>query len=508
VTGDSSLFQTDTVRAELRHRAMRSGAIAAGSRIASIALQLGSMVVLARMLTPRDFGIQAMVLPLTILFNSIVNMGLQTVVIQREDLGPREANAMFWLGLRVNLVLAALMGLAGFLLSLLNRTPEMVPVAVAWAAVIYLASTAAVHEALLKRQLRFGVVWGAHLGATVVSVAAAIVAAAGGAGHWALMVQIAVMELGRASVVWVVSAWRPSGPRSATAEVATMRDHWLRIGGFRILSMSGDQLDRVVAGTVGGAATLGLYETAKRWAWLPHLDLFLSLSDVAVSSLSRVQSDPARYRRYFEFALLGILSVSIPAIGFIFLNAGPILVFLLGDRWLGAEPFLRVMALAALTAALTRPMQWIYLSRGESARQLRWTLVTTPIMIAGVLLGARYGGYGVAVGFALAAAVLLMPSIGYAIHGTPVTIGDLRRAMGRPIAAAIGAGALLVATRETSTAAPGTTSSQLGGALIIYGAGYLAVWLGLPGGRLAARELFDSVRGMRGKPPSTTTEAE
>ncbi|MGE0554793.1 MAG: oligosaccharide flippase family protein, partial [Gemmatimonadales bacterium] len=210
MTGDAHPFQTDAVRAELRHRTVRSGAIAAAARLGSIGLQLGSVVVLARLLTPRDFGVQAMVLPLTILFNSIVNLGLQTAVIQQEDLDSDAASAIWRLGLGVNFVLASLMAVAGVLLSRINETPEVALVGLAWAAVVYLASSSAVLEAVLKRRLRFGVVWSAHVGATIVSVFAAIAAALAGAGHWALMVQIAVMELGRAATVWLASDWRPS----------------------------------------------------------------------------------------------------------------------------------------------------------------------------------------------------------------------------------------------------------------------------------------------------------
>jgi PST family polysaccharide transporter len=212
VTGDSHFFQTDTARAELRHRAVRSGAIAAVARAAQIGLQLGSTIVLARILTPSDFGIQAMVLPITILFNGIINLAFQMVLIQREELGDREASGMFWLGLKVNLVVAGLMALAGAGLSRVYRTPEVVWVGVAWAAVLYLASSSAVHEALLKRQLKFGKVWGAQLVATGLGIAAAVGAALAGAGHWALMIQIAVGESVGPSSCGSRPAGAPRGP--------------------------------------------------------------------------------------------------------------------------------------------------------------------------------------------------------------------------------------------------------------------------------------------------------
>ena len=482
---------------------MRSGAIAASARLLQIGIQLATNVVLARMLTPRDFGIQAMVFPLMILFNGIINMAFQLVVIQTEELGHRQANAMFWLGLRVNLVLAAMMAATGFGLARVYRTPEVVWVTIAWAGVLYFAASSAVPEALLKRQLRFGVVWSAQLVAVVVSMGAAIGAAAAGAGHWALMVQIAAGEIGRSLIVWTVSSWRPSHPREGDpSELRAMRGHWLNIGSFRLFSRVGDQLDRVVAGVVGGAQGLGLYETAKRWAFLPFLDLFLSLSDVVISSLSRVQSDPRRYRKYLEFALLGLLTVSLPAITFILLEGHRIILVLLGERWLGAAPFLRLMAVAAISASLMRPMQWLYQSRGESGRQLRWTVVTTPVMIAGALVGSRSGIFGVAVGFTVAMSLLAVPSLAYAVWGSPVTAADLIHAIGRPLGAALGAGGLMAVVRlGWATRVPDGVA--LGVAFLVYTAGYVAAWLAFPGGRATATELLAAIREIRGPAPTS-----
>ncbi|MFN0181269.1 MAG: oligosaccharide flippase family protein [Gemmatimonadales bacterium] len=500
---DPSLFQTDGVRAELPQRTVRSGAIAAVSRFGQIALQLGSAVVLARLLTPADFGIQAMVLALAILFNSVANLGLQTVIIQREVLDHAEASAMFHLAVRTNVLVCGAMAVAGAALAVVYRQPAVTWVAAAWATVIYLAATAAVHEALLKRQLKFGMVWSAHLAATVASVGAAIVAAASGAGHWALLIQIAVMELGRAATVWLVSGWKPGRPTGPPGpSVREMRDHWLRIGGFRTLSMAGDHLDRVVAGIVGGPTALGLYETAKRWAWMPFMELYLSLTDVATSSLSRAQTEPARYRKYFEYGLLAVLTLAVPTMIFVGTNAAAFLLTLFGPRWLGAEPFLELMCVGGLAAAISRPMQWLFLSRGETRRQVRWSAITTPVMIAGVATGAWWGALGVAVGFVSAIAILALPTVWFAVATTPVRATDVARAVGRPVIASLAASVVVQL--------PGATLTEMGPlaalswSAAIFAPMYALGWLILPGGRRAAMELLGAVRAIRARRGSAT----
>jgi hypothetical protein len=119
-------------------------------------------------------------------------------------------------------------------------------------------------------------------------------------------------------------------------------------------------------------------------------------------------------------------------------------------------------------------------------------------MMTGVLLGSQYGIQGVAVGLGSALWVLTLPSIAYAIHGTPVTSGVLLRAAGRPIVSAGVAMGLTTAFRGLWAGPDGMLAGLLWSA-IVYGVAYLATWLSLPGGRAAGAELIRAVRSIRAK---------
>ena len=135
-------FDTDAVRTDLGRRSVHSSAVTLAARAAQMALFLGSAMVLARLLTPADFGVQAMVLPLTILVNNIVNLGLQSAIIHRERLDHREASAVFWLAVRFNLGVTTLMAIGSPFLARWYGEPRVMWVCVAWAATIFGASLA------------------------------------------------------------------------------------------------------------------------------------------------------------------------------------------------------------------------------------------------------------------------------------------------------------------------------------------------------------------------------
>ncbi len=449
-------------------------------------------MVLARILTPADYGVQAMVLPVAFLLNGISNHALQSAVLQSETLDHDAAAGLFYAALPINAALTIGMALLGPVLAWLYDEPRVVLVSVAWAGVLFLVSLSSIHEALLKRHLRFATVARAQLATHALSFGAAIAAALAGAGYWALMLQVAVMELGRAASMWLLVSWRPSrAPGNVRAHQA--RSYWLGLVGARSISWIGDQGDRVVVGVLGGASIAGLYDSAKRWAWFAFFELFNPLTDVAVATLSRVRADAERFRAYVREAVTPLIAVTLPVAGFMFAEARLVLHVILGPQWLGGAVFVRWLCVALVGVTMIRVMQWVYLSTGRTMRQLRWSLVTTPVILVAVIAGGwLYGPVGVAAALAVASFALAVPSVLNAIRDTPLTLGDCLGVLLRPLAAAAFACAILLLA---SGAFPAT--GLILGLLLrltLFLALYALGWLALPGGRQALAQQWSRLR--------------
>lgn len=497
-----SHFRTDRLTADLRYHSVRSGFVATLGRAFQILLQIAAVMVLARILTPEDFGVQAMVLPITILVNMVAIHGLQTAIIHRDELDQTGTSALFWLALRVNLGISILMAACGPLLAMLYDDDRVTGYAAAWALIILGASTAAVHEALLKRQMRFATVTIAHVTALTVGVIAAIVAAFLGARHWALLIQIGVMELGRTAIMWFVSGWRPDSPNAAApapADAIPLRAYWAGLAGFRVVSWLGDHLDRIVVGAIAGASVLGLYDAARRWAWFAFIELFTTLSDVAVATLSRVQKDAALYRTYVRATLLPMLALPLPASAFIYVAATDVVRVLLGDQWLGMQPYLRLMCIAAFMGSVGRLSQWIYLSRGETGRQLRWALISSPVLILCVVIGTRWGALGVATGFAGATALLSIPNVAWAVRGSALSLRDVLAVAVRPASASIFAALVLGGFRSVLPPDVPLLLRFVAQAAV-FGGAYALAWIVTPEGRSALRQSLAVTRDLRARP--------
>jgi|KBSSwiStaDraftv2_1062776.scaffolds.fasta_scaffold22015_4 PST family polysaccharide transporter len=485
--------------AERQRRTVIAGGTAWLTRMVQAAISMGTAIVLARLLTPDAFGVFAMVVPLGVIANQLAGQSFQTALLQRVGLAPDEVRGFFRFAIRANLAIAVLMVLAGFGLAWFFDEPRVRAVAAAWALATWLLTITAFQEAMLKRELRFPVVMLAQLTGLIVGVASAITAALLGAGHWALPLQVLVMETTRAIGVALTSRWVPWHGRSTIHSVAstldprpsTLINTWWSLVGFRLSTWINDQPELLAVGRIGGAFTLGLYDTARRWAWYAFEEPYVILTEVAVSGARG--SDPAVMRRLLTGAMTATLAVSVPVIGFAGTAADDVVLVLLGSQWLGAIPFLRLLCVAAGAGAMLRVMYWVPLARGMPGVLLRWSLFgQTPLTLLAVLVGIRWGPIGVATAMALAWCAALVPCGYVVLRNSPVGPQDVLGAVWRPLMATAAGIAGVLAWRSATILDGGLERLLI--ALSIFVVASVAAWLMAPGGFSLVRTLGTTLR--------------
>ena len=275
-----------------------------------------------------------------------------------------------------------------------------------------------------------------------------------------------------------------------------MRRLWRGLAGLRLATWVNEQPDLVAVARFGGAAVLGLYDTARRWSWYPFEQPFFALTEVAVASLSRVLGETARFNRLASRAILVMLTVSMPAIAFVAVETVSVVQVLFGERWLPSVPFIRPLCVVAFAGAVARVSEWIYLSHGNTGRLLKWSLVIkTPTIVLAVLVGVRWGALGVAMAMAVASMLLMLPAVAYGVRGTSLSFGDVIRAGARPALSSLFAAAgtvLLDAVLPTDAGA-----RQLVASLGVYVVAFVVAWFAMPGGATVTRSLASSFREFR-----------
>lgn len=492
MTKSDRYLQTKTLQANLGERSLQSGLIALTAQPLKLIIGIGATALLARLLAPADFGLLAMVQPLLDMVDSLNNLGLETATVQQEELDQDQASAIFWLSCKINaLIIVGMIACAPLLVWFYKET-ALAGIVVAMAVGVASVSLSFQHFSLLKRQMRFALLTGIEVVAIAISVGTAVVAAWMGAGYWALVLQLVVLQFVKSVAYWIFCDWRPHRLSQTAQQTVDLRQaiaYGANLTGFRFVSRIGLQMDRILLGYVGGPGALGLYSMAYQWAYFPFRQIYYPLFDVAVSSFSRSFADPERYRAYCRRGLMPIFAVCMPALACLFVTAPDVILLLLGDQWSEAVPLFRVLAIAVFAGMLYRVTKWIYVSSGTTQRQLRWSFIHTPVMILAVAIGVRWGAYGVAVGYAVGSCLLAYPSVLFCIQKTPLSNADFLSAVWRPAVASMMSAVILYGLQPYLPTF-GLLGFTLSLKLLVYALIYGVIWLALLGGYAEARSVI------------------
>ncbi len=425
-------LSTEHLQTDLKSRSLRGGVLTVTSQGTQFLIQSVSTVMLARLLTPTDFGLLAMVATITIVGQSFADLGLDQATIQREDVSGDQVSTLFWvnlgIGLSFTLLTAALApGLAWF-----YHEPRLTTITLAVSVVFLLASLRVQHDALLKRQMRFKALVFRDVGAYVVAVSTAIILALHGAGYWALVAHAVTMELSRTTFSWLLVRWIPGPPRRG-AKVGTLIAFGSNIAASSLINTAVTSAANVLIGSRWGAGPLGLYSRAYNLLMLPVKQLAGPVRSTALPSFSRIQGDPPRFARYYLRCVNLITWIGAPLFGFLFVAAEPVIILTLGYKWREAAPVFQILVVSAMAQLLLDSTTWLLVSRGQSGRLLRLWCTISPIMVVSFAAGVPFGIKGVALFGSLVMVAAFPWILKFTFHGTQVTLRLFGQAILWPI---------------------------------------------------------------------------
>ncbi len=426
---------------DLKQRVIRGALAKASAQGASLVLRMGSLMVLARLLAPKDFGLVGMVTAFTGVLNIFRDFGLSSASVQRGRVTDDEISTLFWINILVGVVLGLLlMGMAPFVAAFYHER-RLLWVSIILATSFIFNGAGVQHTALLERQMRFTVLARTDIISLVISTAIGIGMAAAGFGYWALVAASVSPSLVSTICLWLATGWTPGRPRLQDG-VHSM----LRFGGaFTLINLIvyvAYNLEKVLLGRYWGASALGLYGRAYQLINLPTENLNSAFWGVAFSGLSRVRHEPARFRNYFLKGYALVLALTIPMTIGAALFAHDMIFVLLGSKWSDVAGIFRLLAPTILIFALINPLAWLTFSLGMVGRNLKIVLVLAPLVIGGYVLGLPYGPRGVAIGYSALMTIWAVPHIAWCVHGTVISLRDIFVAASRPFVSGIVAGAL------------------------------------------------------------------
>jgi O-antigen/teichoic acid export membrane protein len=487
VSGDENRhFRTDHLKADLGRRSARGGAVALSAQVLKFVISTAAAILLARMLTPQDYGLIGMVVIITNFVGMFQYMGLSTATVKWSDLSHQQVSTLFWINVGLSAAIMVVTLVCGPLLAWFYNEPRLIGITAGYAVSILLTGLYIQHEAILIRQMRFAAVAIVEIGAIALGLGAAIVAAWYGAGYWALVLNMLVMTVATLVGIWVACGWWPGLPVRGSG-VRSMLSYGGDLTGFNFMTYFARNIDNALIGRFWGAYQLGVYSRAYQMLLTPMQQINSPLIAVAIPALSRLADTPDRYRAAYLKILEKIAMITMPGVAFMIATSNWLVLFLLGPQWRESGRIFMLLGVAAIIQPVSKTALWLFTTQGRSREIFKWGVMSAVIAVVSILAGLHWGATGVAASYAVTDLCISTPLLfWYVGRRGPVRQSDLYRTITPATAASVCTLIVLFAGRQWLEVWP-RLSLRLGFAFAIAVAVSFLVFAALPAGRLAMR---------------------
>jgi O-antigen/teichoic acid export membrane protein len=465
-------FPTGSLKAAARAGSRWTAFQFGGSRLATFLVFL----VLARLLTPEEFGVVAIATVFVALLQLLAEGGFSQALIQRRDLEPGHVDTVFWTSVGTGLLLAVGLALAARPLSVLYGQPLLAEIVPVLAIGLVLSAFGSTQSAQLRRAMQFRPLAVRAIVSNVVAGATGVVLALLGAGVWALVVQYVVLNAVQTVLLWAFAVSRPG--------LRVSRRHFADIFGFsrhtlgnQLLQFTSTRSDDFLIGAFLGAGPLGLYAVAYRLLTTLNDVINQTLLGVAFPVFARLQHDTARLRNAYCTVLKVGAAMAFPGFGFFVLAAPEVVEVVFGARWLPAAPVMAVLAIfGALQTSLLITDSCLN-AIGRPGVVFRNRLLSTGVQVVAFAVAAPFGIIWVAWSL-VARAYLLAPLPVWSLIRAGVV--DLRAWLGSFVTPLLGTAVMLGAVAVVRASllghtGPGLRLAAMAGAAVIAFLGVLTV---------------------------------
>lgn len=402
----------------------------ASSVLWSVAGQIGRQtgvivcnVALARLLTPFDFGLTATILIFVNFAVVVAEQGFGAALIQKADIDERHRSSVWWVNVALGLAMSALFLAAAPLIGRLYGEPALVPLMRVISLLFVVHSLGMTHGTLLARELAFERLARAETAGAWIGALSAIGLALAGAGAWAIVAQSVITSAAGSFFLWRLNPWRPKAlfDPAAVRELAGFSTHmfvadaatyWVR------------NVDNILIGLLLGQRPLGVYTRAYAVMLFPLNRITRVLQRVMLPSFSLIQAERARVASVFQRMTRVVALATFPLMLGVLACASDFTATLFGPQWGEMVPILRVLVGVGLIQSVTGMLGSLYTSQGRADLRLRVQIPMHAVEIAGIVIGLRWGVYGVAIGYACASLITAPVTVHFAVRLVGLSLGD------------------------------------------------------------------------------------
>lgn len=398
------------------------------SQVGRQLLQVVTLVVLARLLAPADFGLVSMASVFVGFIWIFKDLGIGSAVVQREELTQRLLSTVFWANLGLGVFAALTLVLIAPFVGRFYHQPSVALLLDVLSLAFVISGAAVLQQALLERHLRMRRLALLELISAAAGSIAGIAVALWGGGVWSLVTMTLATAAANSALLWIASRWRPSGVFS-WSDLRSVLNFSLNLTGFNVVNYFVRNADNLLVGRYLGSQALGYYSMAYRILLLPITNISSVTQRVMFPVYSRIYSDLERIRRGYLQSVRGIALIAFPLMCGVFALRTPLVLAVFGEKWQPLIVLLAILAPIGLIQSVATTVGSIYMARGRTRLLFMYGLVTGILAVAAFIIGLRWGIYGVAGAYAVFVLGITYPSFAIPFRLIDLRFGAFLRAL-------------------------------------------------------------------------------
>lgn len=355
-------------------------------------ISIAAAVLLARLLTPRDFGLMGMIYIFTNISSTLVDSGMNSSLIRSQDANTKDFSTVFYSNIGLSTLLYAIIFACAPLIANFYEEPELVLIIRIYAVFIIITSFASVQHSILSKAMNFKKLMLLNLPGNIIGSAAGITMAYNGYGVWSIIAMHVLTQAVFSLLLWLVSDWKPK----LFFSKSILKKHFsfgYKLMLANLINSTFTNVYNVVIGKFYTTQQLGQYDRAKSFSAYPLMILTSVIGKVTYPLMSSIQDETERLKRTYVQILKLSFFISVPVLLTLSVIAKPLFLLALGDQWEEASIFFSILCLAGILYPLSAFNLNLIKVHGRSDWFLKLEIIKKSLMVVVVLITFSFGVY-------------------------------------------------------------------------------------------------------------------
>lgn len=373
-------------------------------------------VILARLLSPRDFGLMAMAMVFIDIFTIIGELGISSALIQKQDVTDIHYSSAFWLNIGTGALLTMCFSISAPFIAAFYGRPELRFILTLLSCNFLLSSLSLMQQTILMKELEFRKLAIRDIISVILSGLVGIYMAMSGLGVLSLVGQTLSFALINAVLLWLVSRWRPK----LVFSKAHMREIFVfsaNLTGSYMANVISRNIDKLLIGKFLGDQALGIYSLAYKLMLYPLQNVSWVIGRVMFPAFSKIQDDMDKIRHVYMQVIRIVSLITFPMMAGLLVIAPEFVHLLFGSKWESAVVIIRIFCICGMFQSISATGGTVILSQNRADLQFKLQISGSVTMLFVIIIGMQWGINGIAILYAFQSWLFL--------YGTFYTIGRI-----------------------------------------------------------------------------------